>query len=140
MAGLIAKALVTLLAASSLSLWSVAMAEEDAQAIRNVPRISIDELKALMEKNAVLVIDVRDPDSFKKGRIPGAVNVDYTQVLQQADRFKGETRTIVTYCACAREMTSARAAVDLAEKGIPGAKALVGGWDEWIERGEKVEK
>ncbi len=117
-----------------------ALAEEDAQAIRNVPRISIDELKALMEKNAVLVIDVRDPDSFKKGRIPGAVNVDYTQVLQQADRFKGETRTIVAYCACAREMTSARAAVDLAEKGIPGAKALVGGWDEWVQRGEKIEK
>ena len=56
-------------------------------------------------QKAVLVIDVRDPDSFTKGRIPGAVNVDYTQVLQQADRFKGETRTIVTYCACASEMT-----------------------------------
>ncbi len=111
-----------------------------AQAIRNVPRISIDELKALMEKNAVLVIDVRDPDSYAKGHIPGAVNVDYTLVFQQADRFKDEKRTIVTYCACAREMTSARAAVDLAQKGIPGAKALVGGWDEWVQRGEKIQK
>ena len=110
------------------------------QAIRNVPRISIDELKALMEKNAVLVIDVRDADSYAKGRIPGAVNVDYTKVLDHADRFKGETRTIVTYCACAREMTSARAAVDLAAKGLIGAKALVGGWDEWVQRGEKIEK
>ena len=111
------------------------------QAIRNVPRISIDELKALMEKNAVLVIDVRDPDSFEKGRIPGAVNVDYTQVLKQADSLcQGEKRTIVTYCACASEMTSARAAVDLAAKGIPGAKALKGGWDEWVQRGEKIEK
>jgi len=111
-----------------------------AQAIRNVPRISIDELKALMEKNAVLVIDVRDADSFAKGRIPGAVNVDYTLIFQQAGKFTGETRTIVTYCACAREMTSARAAVDLAQKGIPGAKALVGGWDEWVRRGERIEK
>jgi rhodanese-related sulfurtransferase len=111
-----------------------------AQAIRNVPRISIDELKALMAKGAVLVIDVRDPDSFAKGRIPGAVNVDFTQVLQQAGRFTGETRTIVTYCACAREMTSARAAVDLAAQGIPGAKALVGGWDEWVQRGERIER
>ena len=59
-----------------------------AQAIRNVPRITIDELKALMEQKAVLVIDVRDPESFAKGRIPGAVNVDYTQVLKQA----GEVR------------------------------------------------
>ena len=141
MARFAAKALgMVLLVGVSLSLSSVALAEDDAQAIRNVPRISIDELKALMEKNAVLVIDVRDPDSFKKGRIPGAVNVDYTQVLQQADRFKGEKRTIVTYCACAREMTSARAAVDFAAKGIPGAKALVGGWDEWVQRGEKIER
>lgn len=128
-----------LLLTSCVALSSVALAKEE-QAIRNVPRISIDELKALMEKNAVLVIDVRDPDSFQKGRIPGAVNVDYTRVLQQAGRFKGETRTIVTYCACAREMTSARAAVDLAERGIPGAKALIGGWDEWVQRNEKIEK
>ena len=112
----------------------------EAQAIRNVPRISIDELKALMAKQAVLVIDVRTAAEFATGHIPGAVNVDFTQVLQQAEKFKGETRTIVAYCACAREMTSARAAVDLAEKGITGAKALVGGWDEWIRRGEKIEK
>ena len=78
------------------------------QAIRNVPRISIDELKVLMEQKAVLVIDVRDPESFAKGRIPGAVNVDYTQVLKEAAQFAGDKRTIVTYCACANEMTAAR--------------------------------
>ena len=128
------------LAAKALIIALAITASVSAQAIRNVPRISIDELKALMDKNAVLLIDVRDPDSFAEGRIPGAVNVDYTQILQQAARFKDETRTIVTYCACAREMTSARAAVDLAEKGIPGAKALVGGWDEWVQRGEKIER
>ena len=130
MARFATKTLIILLASASLS----------AQAVRNVPRISIDELKTLMEKNAVLVIDVRDPDSYAKGRIPGSVNVDYTRVFQEAARFKGEKRTIITYCACASEMTSARAAVDLAAKGIPGAKALVGGWDEWVQRGEKVEK
>jgi 3-mercaptopyruvate sulfurtransferase SseA len=37
-------------------------------------------------------------------------------------------------------MTAARAAVDLATKGVPGAKALVGGWDEWVQRGERIEK
>ena len=111
-----------------------------AQAIRNVPRISIDELKTLMEQKAVLVIDVRDPESFSKGRIPGAINIDYTQVLKEGGKLAGETRTIVAYCACANEMTAARAAVDLAAKGVPGAKALKGGWDEWVQRGETIEK
>jgi rhodanese-related sulfurtransferase len=110
------------------------------QAIRNVPRVSIDELKSLMDQNAVVVLDVRDSPSFEKGRIPGAINIDYTMILEQADRLAGEKRTIVAYCACANEMTAARAAVDLAARGIPGAKALKGGWDEWVARGEKIEK
>lgn len=137
MARILAKALVAAVFVGALA--SVGLAKE-VQAIRNVPRISIDELKALIDQKAVLILDVRDPDSFAKGRIPGAVNVDYTQILKQADRFSGETRTIVAYCACANEMTAARAAVDLAAKGIPGAKALKGGWDEWVQRGEAIEK
>jgi rhodanese-related sulfurtransferase len=110
------------------------------QAIRAVPRISIDELKVLMEQKAVVVLDVREPGSFAKGRIPGAINIDYTHIMGEAGRFAGEKRTIVAYCACTNEMTAARAAVDLAAKGIPGAKALKGGWDEWVSRGETVEK
>jgi len=128
------------LLAAALGIVALAGAVLSAQAIRNVPRISIDELKVLMALKAALVIDVRDVDAFAKGRIPGAVNVDYTRILQQAEKFKGDKRTIVTYCACAREMTAARAAVDLATNGVPGAKALVGGWDEWVQRGEEIEK
>lgn len=111
-----------------------------AQAIRAVPRITIDELKVLLEQKAVVVLDVREPGAFAKGRIPGAVNIDYTEILARAAQFAGEKRTIVAYCACANEMTAARAAVDLAAKGIPGAKALKGGWDEWLSRGEKIER
>jgi rhodanese-related sulfurtransferase len=131
---------VAQLVAKALILVLVATAGLSAQAIRNVPRISIDELKVLLEQKAVLVIDVRDPESFAKGHIPGAVNVDYTQVLKEGGKFAGEKRTIVAYCACANEMTAARAAVDLSAKGIAGAKALKGGWDEWLQRGEKIEK
>ena len=118
----------------------VAVASLSAQAVRNVPRISIDDLKALMQQDAVLVLDVRNADEFKSGHIPGAVNLDYTRVTAEGARFKGESRTVVAYCACANEMTAARAAVDLAAVGVPGAKALKGGWDEWLSRGEKVEK
>ena len=111
-----------------------------AQAMRNVPRISIDELKPLIERGSVLVLDVRRPDEFAQGHIPGAVNLDYTLVAAQGARFKAETRPIVAYCACANEMTAARAAVDLAGLGITGAKALKGGWNEWVARGERIEK
>jgi rhodanese-related sulfurtransferase len=111
-----------------------------AQALRNVERVTIDDLKVMMTAKSVVIIDVREPASFAKGRIPGAININYTDIMGEAERFAGEKRTIVTYCACTNETTAARAAVDLGARGIPGVKALKGGWDEWVKRGEAVEK
>ena len=111
-----------------------------AQAMRNVPRISIDELKPLMEQKRVLVIDVRDPSSFQAGHIPGAVNIDYVNMPQRARDHLQEKRTIVTYCACTNDTTAARGALDLTEAGVANVKVLAGGWNEWIRRGERVEK
>jgi rhodanese-related sulfurtransferase len=110
------------------------------QSMRAVPRVTIDELKTLIAERSVVVLDVRTADEFSQGRIPGAININYTEIFKEAGRFAGEKRTIVAYCACANEMTAARAAVDLAQKGVPGAKALKGGWNEWLERREAVEK
>ena len=110
------------------------------QAMRAVPRITLDELKTLMAQRSVVIIDVRTPDEFSQGRIPGAININYTDMMGHAERFVGEKRTIVTYCACTNETTAARAAVDWAARGVPGAKALKGGWNEWLERGEAVQK
>jgi rhodanese-related sulfurtransferase len=109
---------------SVIAIVSLATAALSAQAIRNVSRITIDELKPLLATRAVVVLDVRRPDEFAEGHIPGAVNLDYTLVSAQGSRFKGETRPIVAYCACANEMTA----------------ALKGGWDEWKARGEPIEK
>jgi rhodanese-related sulfurtransferase len=111
-----------------------------AQAMRNVPRISIDELKVLMEKNGALVIDVRDPSSFEAGHVPGAINIDYVNMPERARDYLKETRTVVTYCAWTNETTAARAALDLSQAGVTNVKALAGGWSDWIRRGEPVEK
>ena len=118
------KTLAFVLVAGCLLWLSPIASATDEQAIRAVPRITIDELKVLMAEKSVLVLDVREPGSFAKGRIPGAINIDYTEILAKGAQFTGDKRTIVAYCACANEMTAARAAVDLAAKGLPGAKAL----------------
>ena len=69
------------------------------QAMRNVPRISIDEVKALMAKKQVVLIDVRDPQSFAEGHIPGAINVPFDFIPNHVDEWKKEKRLLVTYCA-----------------------------------------
>lgn len=70
-----------------------------AQAMRNVPRISIDEVKALMAKKQVVLIDVRDPQSFAMGHMPGAINVPFDHLPSHVDAWKKEKRLLVTYCA-----------------------------------------
>jgi 3-mercaptopyruvate sulfurtransferase SseA len=70
-----------------------------AQGIRGVPRISIDEVKALMAKKQVLVIDVRDPQSYINGHIPGARHIVMADVLNYVEELQKEKRMIVTYCA-----------------------------------------
>jgi thiosulfate sulfurtransferase len=69
------------------------------QAMRSVPRISIDEVKALMAKKQVVLIDVRDPQSFAEGHMPGAINVPFDHIPKYVDQWKKEKRLLVTYCA-----------------------------------------
>ncbi|HUE85481.1 MAG TPA: rhodanese-like domain-containing protein [Vicinamibacterales bacterium] len=84
-----AVALITLIS-------SVAIA---GQAMRNVPRITIDEVKALMASKQVVLIDVRDPQSFKEGHMPGAINVPFDHIPNHVEQWKKEKRLLVTYCA-----------------------------------------
>ena len=84
-----AVALITVLASAVVA----------GQAMRNVPRISINEVKALMAKNQVVLIDVRDPQSFAEGHMPGAINVPFDHIPKYVDQWKKEKRLLVTYCA-----------------------------------------
>lgn len=70
-----------------------------AQSPRDVPRITIDEVKKLMASNQVLLIDVRDPQSYSEGHIPGAINVPFDHIPYHVDEWKKEKRLLVTYCA-----------------------------------------
>jgi 3-mercaptopyruvate sulfurtransferase SseA len=38
------------------------------------------------------------------------------------------------------ESTSARAALDMNAFGLTNVKTMLGGWNEWLRRGEKVAK
>jgi 3-mercaptopyruvate sulfurtransferase SseA len=38
------------------------------------------------------------------------------------------------------ESTSARAALDMNAFGITHVKTMLGGWNEWVKRGERIAK
>lgn len=69
------------------------------QTPRDVPRISIDEVKALMAKKQVVLVDVRDRQSFANGHMPGAVNIVFDDIPNHIERLQKDKRLVVTYCA-----------------------------------------
>lgn len=89
----------------------------------------------------VLVVDVRDADSFAYGHIPGAMHVPGRDIEAQRAVLKtaAKGRLIVTYCSCPTEASSLRAARQLADAGM-NAKALVGGFPRWVESGGAIER
>jgi rhodanese-related sulfurtransferase len=64
-------------------------------------RIDIAEFRKLHGAKQVLVVDVRDSDSFANGHIPGAINIPLGDEEQKLhfNALKAEKRPIVTYCA-----------------------------------------
>jgi hypothetical protein len=62
-----------------------------------VARITPDQLKQMVDTNAVTLVDVRDSVSYTNGHIPGAIHIPFARVEAEASRLpKG--KPIVAYC------------------------------------------
>lgn len=73
-------------------------AAQGPDALASVPRISLAEFRKLVEAGRVVVLDVRSPQAYREGHIPGAVSVPLETVAARAAEWRGTARPIVTYC------------------------------------------
>jgi precorrin-6B methylase 2 len=78
-----------------------AAADEDAKAEWRSPalRITVADFKQLQAKGDVLVLDVRDAESYRRGHLPGAVLMPLDTVESRAGTLRNENRPIITYCS-----------------------------------------
>jgi rhodanese-related sulfurtransferase len=97
-------------------------------------------LKSLVDKGAkdVILLDVRSPDYYAQGHIPGAKNVPLDQ-LAAAMKTLPKDKTVITYCANFTCALAPKAALTLAKEGFK-VMELYGGIQEWTEKGFPVEK
>jgi 3-mercaptopyruvate sulfurtransferase SseA len=64
-----------------------------------VPRVTLAEFKRLVDQDAVLVVDVRDPQSYAGGHIPGAILIPVQRLEKEAPTLRQSKKPIVTYCS-----------------------------------------
>jgi len=104
-----------------------------------VPFMSLDELKARIDSgnNDLIVLDVRERDSFEEGHIRGAQLLPRGQLeLRVNQELTDPTRRILVYCEFGRVSTLATAT--LRQMGFQCAVALDGGLKAWREAGYPV--
>jgi hydroxyacylglutathione hydrolase len=108
-----------------------------AAAQADVPRISIQELKAMLDNGTpVTIIDAQPESIYAEGHIKGAVSLPWKSQLDLEDVWSlPNDKPIVTYCDCGPgESDSADVAAQLIEMGFDDVKVLkdpaIHGWKE----------
>jgi 3-mercaptopyruvate sulfurtransferase SseA len=90
-----------LAAVALIALASAAGARADGD-LASVPRIGLEEFKKELDQDKLLVIDVRAPEAYAAGHIPGSINVPLTALAAGSGdlaRLKASKKPIVAYCA-----------------------------------------
>jgi rhodanese-related sulfurtransferase len=115
---------------------------KDDVVLPNIPRITAEELKQMIDKQAssFVTVDARDSGSYDAGHIKGAVNIYYDPTSDPMDRQMmlmalPMDKLIVTYCDCTDDASSANIAQELYKLGYDQdkVKVLSGGSLRWVE-------
>lgn len=106
--------------------------------LERLPQITVHELKADQENGKhYKVVDVRSPQEFEKGHIPGA---EHHFVSDMRIRITGldKDQPIVTYCASGYRASLASSL--MRARGFKSVANVPGSWKAWTEAGYPCEK
>lgn len=80
----------------------------------------------------MMIIDARDPGQYAKEHIPGAVNIEWRQVLAKSAEIT-KNKAVLIYCNTGT--LSAQAGFALRVSGWENVRILQGGFTEWKSKG-----
>lgn len=100
--------------------------------------ICVDRAAELIHE-ANVVLDVREPDEFAAGHIPGAINVPRGLLeFKLSATLELERRDLDILLYCRSGGRAALAACSLQDMGYANVRSIEGGYDAWIASGQKV--
>jgi len=92
--------------------------------------ISTEQLTSIEAEN-ILFVDARNKGQYKEGHIPGAINIEWRQILARRDQIPKD-RPVVLYCETG--LLSSKAHFALRVAGWENVKVLWGGYLVWSAR------
>ncbi len=91
--------------------------------------VQAEELLERSRLGLVIVLDVRPPEEYAAGHLPGAINITLTELEQQLDRLPAN-KEVIAYCRGPYCLLSFEAVARLRERGFR-ARRLKDGYPEW---------
>lgn len=103
--------------------------------LSNVPEVSLDDLARRSADS--MLLDVREPEEFERGHVPGAVNIPQAELAGRLNELPADEPI---YTICQAGYRSIRAAQFLAQVGYTRVASVAGGTDDWIATDRPVER
>jgi sulfur-carrier protein adenylyltransferase/sulfurtransferase len=105
-----------------------------AQAKSQIVEIDTHEAQARIDAGGVIALDVREPDEFDQGTIPGSLHIPRGHLEAQIEgRVPDRDAPLVVYCAGG--VRSAFATKTLQELGYTDVVSVAGGFGKWKDEG-----
>jgi sulfur-carrier protein adenylyltransferase/sulfurtransferase len=109
-----------------------------AQAKSVIVEVAPEEAEKRLGEDGVTFLDVREPDEYQQGAIPGAVHLPRGHLEFQVEgRIPDKSQPVVVYCAGGAR--SALAAKTLGEIGYRDVVSMAGGFNRWKDEGRRWE-
>ena len=106
------------------------------------PPVEVDNIDsfdapAWIDERTPFILDVREPEEYGAGHIPGAVSIPQADLALRLDEVPGDRDVLVVCAAGAR---SALASTFLKREGRQRITNLEGGTNGWVEEGHQLER
>jgi rhodanese-related sulfurtransferase len=89
---------------------------------------------ALSHEPDFVLLDVRSPELYARGHVPGAVNIPHGKIIESRLAQYAPDTVFVVYCAGPHCNGAHRGAIRLAQLGRP-VKLMIGGVTGWLDEG-----
>lgn len=111
-----------------------------AKAKAGIQKVSAADVKAAIDKKEkAVILDVRDPNEFAAGHLPGAMNISRgTLEFAVFNKIPDQNAKIYVYCKTAGRSTLATKT--LGDLGYKNAALMDAQFEDWIKAGYPVER
>jgi phage shock protein E len=115
-----------------------------ASGIVNAADVAQIKPETLLERSAkqdhsLVILDVRTPEEFAAGHVPGAINIPHDKLESRIDELLGaKNKDVVLYCRSGRR--AGLAAETLSLHGFDKLLHLEGDMQKWTEANRPIEK